>query len=263
MSGEKQRLVQHLKISEAEARAFSLEIQKFVERALRQILKEKRLGTLNAPEAAQAIASVFEDLRQRGLEAEASKLSALYKKEVRFIEKELLKVASYIPEGGIFSDIDKNTIDAIVNVEEQKVLMNIGASVSEIQAALMRTAIAGQPLNIESLLVERMDALSTRLETLANTGLAGFQRTVILAKAQDLGFNLFIYLGPDDKATRPFCERLLNVDPPIFSIQEINQMDNGQGLPVMQYGGGYNCRHQWRPISADDARARGWRAARG
>jgi hypothetical protein len=256
---EKRRLTARLKVSEAESRAFSLGVQRFVERQLRTLVEAEKIGTLAPEDAARVLGSLFEDLQRRGLKGEIAKIRSLYADEISFVEETLARAAKVAPEGGIFTDIDKSTIDAIVNVEEQKMLMNTGASVSEIQSALMRTALAGEPLNIGALMSDRMDALQSRMETLANTGLAGFQRTVILAKGQDLGFDLFIYLGPDDGITRPFCEKLLHTSPPIFSIKQIEKMNNGQNLPAMQYGGGYNCRHQWRPISGEEAAAQGFK----
>lgn len=259
MNEEKQRLTSHIAKQEARSKAFSLELQKFIERFLRRFVAEKRIGSLERNEAARVLNSLFEELKALGLTDKINEIRRLYADEIAQVEAVFRKLPS-VGEREIFTDIDKQTVAAIINAESQKVLMQTGATVSEVQAALLRNAIAGEPLDVASLLEGRMDALGARIETIANTGLAGFQRTVILEKAKELDFELMIYLGPkDDSITRPFCKKLLDKDPPIYKISEISGMDNGQGLSVATYGGGYNCRHQWRPISEDMAAELGYK----
>lgn len=57
---------------------------------------------------------------------------------------------------------------------------------------------------------------------------------------------LFLYVGPDDRITRPFCEVLVGYAIPKELLDSLN---NYQGLKVKKFGGGYNCRHQLLPIS--------------
>jgi len=38
----------------------------------------------------------------------------------------------------------------------------------------------------------------------------------------------------------------------IYHIDEIEKLDNGQGLDVMTYCGGYNCRHMWLPATKEE-----------
>lgn len=105
-----------------------------------------------------------------------------------------------------------------------------------------------------------------RAETIANTTMMGFDRTISNRQAEKAGINTFVYLGPDDGLTRPFCRAVLdgggdkefNIpsvdgDPPIYTVDDIDGMNNRQDLPVAQYGGGYNCRHSFSPISVEVA----------
>ena len=90
---------------------------------------------------------------------------------------------------------------------------------------------------------------------IATTGLATFYRTMadtgyqkIEATLKPSGNQLhYFYYGPDDKLTRPFCERLLHDTRAgrVWTRPEIEAMDNGQLPNVFQTCGGYNCRHQW------------------
>jgi hypothetical protein len=94
------------------------------------------------------------------------------------------------------------------------------------------------------ILQSQVDNLGNHATTWVTTGLSGIYRESSMLLAQDQGFTKFEYVGPFDKITRPFCRNLLS-GKRVYTIDEINAMDNGQGLSVKQYGGGFNCRHQW------------------
>ncbi len=81
--------------------------------------------------------------------------------------------------------------------------------------------------------------------TLANTALAQFDGAYTAELARSSGIDTFEYAGPP--AQRIFCSNHLGQQ---YTRAEIEQMDNGQGLPVMTSCGGYNCRHSWLPVPA-------------
>jgi len=47
---------------------------------------------------------------------------------------------------------------------------------------------------------------------------------------------------------RPFCRERVGK---VYSIEEIRAMDNGQGLAVEYFCGGWNCRHRWVAFSGE------------
>jgi hypothetical protein len=73
----------------------------------------------------------------------------------------------------------------------------------------------------------------------------GYSRAVISESAEQRGYEHFQYIGPDDSANRPFCDR--HVDK-VYTREEIDALDNGQIANVFLTGGGYRCRHHWRPV---------------
>ena len=63
------------------------------------------------------------------------------------------------------------------------------------------------------------------------------------AAAEAEGVDLvYLYVGPRDGKNRPFCAQWVGK-----AVVDPSKMDNGQGLPVEDYCGGYNCRHSWAP----------------
>ena len=73
----------------------------------------------------------------------------------------------------------------------------------------------------------------------------GYSRAVISESAEQRGYEYYQYIGPDDSANRPFCDR--HVDK-VYTREEIDALDNGQIANAMLTGGGYRCRHHWRPV---------------
>ncbi len=80
--------------------------------------------------------------------------------------------------------------------------------------------------------------------TLANTALAQFDNAYMFDKASSAGITEFLYDGPRNPSSRGFCLKHLGN---VYTIDEIKQMSNGQGLPVITACGGYNCVHYWTP----------------
>jgi inhibitor of KinA sporulation pathway (predicted exonuclease) len=86
-----------------------------------------------------------------------------------------------------------------------------------------------------------------RNTTQARLKIAEFGRSTQAINAESAGLDLFLYVGPKDGITRPFCRKLVGK---VLSKSQINRLNNGQGAgPVLTTGGGYNCRHSWAPIS--------------
>jgi hypothetical protein len=90
-------------------------------------------------------------------------------------------------------------------------------------------------------LIRKLNVFKKNAETLANTGRLSLIRNDAVNKSLEAGAKFFKYMGPAS-GIRSFCSDHLGK---VFSIEEIRQMDNGQGLPVESYCGGYNCRHRW------------------
>ncbi len=90
------------------------------------------------------------------------------------------------------------------------------------------------------LLQGRVTQLDNFAQTWVTTGLSGVYRESSVMLASDNGLKEFIYKGPIDTITRPFCRQHVNE---IKTVDEWNQLDNGQITPVIQFAGGFNCRH--------------------
>ncbi len=102
------------------------------------------------------------------------------------------------------------------------------------------------------LLTDLEDVLDTSragARTVYDTAVSTFSRQVDQLDTTGEPDELFLYAGPADLKTRPFCRERVGR---VFTRADIDKMDNGQLPNVMLTGGGYNCRHSWKAVSAFD-----------
>lgn len=117
------------------------------------------------------------------------------------------------------------------------------------QAAQRRALVSVGGLRLTQLtglLAEEFGKTTKQAESLADTSMTVFYRSITergFQKIEEDGTTLrYKYYGPDDKLTRPFCDRIVGRS---FTRPQIDAMSNGQLPNVFLTGGGYRCRHQW------------------
>ncbi len=196
-------------------------------------------------------------MRELGLDRELSKMTKLHLDEIDSA-LETLQVST--GRSVALSNANVQTLQKLIEFDTEVVANKVATYLGDLKPIMMRQIIGGEKVDVGKLLDTEEPVLVRQIQTEVDTALKAFSQTVTHAKAKELGFEYFEYLGPEDEVTRPFCEHVLNGtldgferDAPIYSIDEINSMDNEQGLPVLDYRGGYNCRHTWQPVSNKQA----------
>jgi len=91
---------------------------------------------------------------------------------------------------------------------------------------------------------QRVGAREQYVRTEVETAKAAMDRAARLTQATAAGYETFTYGGPGGNL-RVFCKKHLGKT---YTLREIRAMNNGQGLSVEHYCGGYNCRHRWIPF---------------
>lgn len=124
------------------------------------------------------------------------------------------------------------------------------SAIAERQASrLSATNLAEEAITRSLGLVKKAALAKAKVLTLTAT--SAFQRDVVqrataARSAPTDSERYWVYVGPDDRITRPFCESLAGKAIP---DRLLDQLANGQGLPVRRFCGGYNCRHALIPVS--------------
>lgn len=249
------------KLLNAQIRAQDAEIELFLAR-LEELLKSstRKIASLvkNTQSARDAILQL-NDLEQvlidAGLAKAVSRLRNAYAAELRTIQDSFQLTG--VEKPSIFTSVDRDVVEALINNDLSRVGVAIKQTLGDVQAQLTSAVILQQPPAVNDILGQTTPTLLRQVRAEINTSMTSFNRTVTAKKAIDLyGDNpSFIYLGPIDKVTRPFCSGVLTGrTPAIYTLSEINGMKNDQIEPVITYGGGYNCRHVWRPVSKELAK---------
>jgi hypothetical protein len=131
----------------------------------------------------------------------------------------------------------------------------VGPSVDRLLDGL-QSSLAGESLDAAiSRIREAQNASIPTATTEARTRIAEFDRAVTAQSAAEAGADLFTYRGPVDGITRGFCAELEGL---ALTTAQIGRLNNAQTATSPLYsGGGYNCRHNWSPLSAALAEAIG------
>lgn len=240
-----------IELTDLEVENFTLRIEKFLTQNARKILKNIKLGKVSASEAAQALGSLERALADAGLQDIIDQVPEIYAKQYRSIKK-TFEIST--DREFVLSEVDLDTAETLIRFKTNVIQSQVTSYIYNVNDAVLSSVFGGETPDVDEILEKYGSRIASNVATEVNTGIAAFNRTVTFKKAEDVGLNKFVYLGPIDKITRPFCSKIVNR---VFSIKDIKAMDNGQGLDVMTYGGGYNCRHQWRPVSEELAKEYG------
>ncbi|SRR5579872_1136279 len=142
----------------------------------------------------------------------------------------------------LFTALKLNAITSLEMVAET-------AARNTMQRAMF--SIAGLKFSdLVEMLATRLETSVGKAKTIADTAQISFYRTMTDATFRRIEADLpeeeleYVYSGPDDSITRPFCEHLLKAAKS-YTRAKIDQMSNGQIPNVMISGGGFNCRHTW------------------
>jgi hypothetical protein len=234
--------------TEKDIENFVLRLDKFLSTNARKILKQIKTGKDSGLATAKALGALETELYNAGLGDYFVELENIYVNEYKSIRK-TFEIATN--RKLVLNDVDLDVAESLINFKADIVQGKVTQYIYNINDAVLSSVFGGETPDIDQVLETYGSRTASNIQSEINTGVAGFNRTVTFKKAQDLGLDKFVYLGPLDKITRPFCRKVVGK---VFTINEIKAMDNGQGLDVMTYGGGYNCRHQWRPVSDELAK---------
>lgn len=216
-------------------------IKDFLGRNLKKTIKGLKIDDMSAKERAKALSSLEDAMKEAGLDDALNEIDTLFGAEL-MRAKELYKDAT--GKRALLTKVGKEDLDAITSFtfsESSKVISNY---IDDIRTEIIQGALGESPIDVLDIIDSATNKIASLLKTEWNTSLQGYSRLATNKAAEEAGIEKFIYLGPLDDVTRPFCEPLVDA---VFTADEIAEMDNGQLNPVSVYGGGYNCRHKFYP----------------
>lgn len=187
-------------------------------------------------------------IKDAGLSEQFGKVRGLFDERFQEIQDEFRSTTG---KAALLSGFTKQNLNTLVDSRLLMASTYITDYVGDIRTIVLESIVAGRKVNAREVLEKAEGRALANIETEVNTTLMAYQRAVHMEKAIKAGADKFLYVGPDDDITRPFCAD--HVDQ-IYTREEIDNMDNGTDLPVSLFCGGYNCRHHWRPVSDELAK---------
>jgi len=146
--------------------------------------------------------------------------------------------------------IDESTASQIAALKALQTtdLLDAGDGLArDLWQATIRGVFASRPVDeILADLADVMDGTEAQIRTVYDTSVSIFGRQVEALHAGDDPETVFVYMGPADSKTRPFCREHVGK---VYTRADIDALDNGQLDNVFLTGGGYNCRHIWQEVS--------------
>lgn len=132
--------------------------------------------------------------------------------------------------------------------------------------ALLRSsseAVYATPDAVRQRIVDMVTDLTPQMVTEARTATAAYDRIISNTIADEVDPEgdtfLWVYSGPVDGLQRPFCVGATGL---AFTRAQVAMLRNKTpGMPVADFGGGYNCRHQWLHMLPGQADRAGFRRA--
>lgn len=252
LKGAKSRITKHDKTQEAQIQNLALRVERMFSLYLDDVVDALRAGEKDALNMAQALLGIEEGLKRGGLTNEIGRLETIFGDELEFAREEFKRLS-----GAKFAltVTDFHNVQALVNDQMDRASRTVSQYMGDIRSIVLNATITGDVPDLKPIRQKFGDSITSNIETDIRTSLQGFSRAITLQQADESGLKLFLYIGPDDDVTRPFCQDKVDQ---IFTKDEIDGWDNGQGLPANIYLGGYNCRHQLRPITEELAKELGW-----
>jgi hypothetical protein len=235
----------------ADLEAIRVQLDREIRRALLRLNTAPGEDTLVKQQgrvAAQVASQIDEAMRVRGLTAVEGVLRD------RAVESALAAL------GGVDLPVSVVTeIDAIVKSQTADIANVFGDASSTIrQAIALGTTTSASLADLVDGVAGAIGTSVTRAQAAVDASVMAAGRTAVIRAATEAADGLvdlvYLYSGPKDSRNRPFCRRHVGK---ALTESGIAQANNGQGLPVDAFAGGYNCRHVWSPMTLAEARRRG------
>lgn len=123
----------------------------------------------------------------------------------------------------------------------------------------IKTALRSMSLQIPTEIIKsdlelQLERATGRQLTDIKTQISEYGRSTTAIASAAAGLEHYLYTGPRDGITRPFCDVLINL---VVDEKQMNKLNNNQGRPVRISCGGYNCRHSWSPVTESFIEAAG------
>lgn len=145
-------------------------------------------------------------------------------------------------------------LSALAEIGTANLLQVADDTAAALWRSLASWAYSARPTNdIMDDLFDALDDDVATLHTLFDTHVSMFGRQVEAIATADLPEDQpYLYVGPNDAITRPFCRDHIGL---VMTRDRIEALDNHQLPNPFITAGGWNCRHSWIAVESAELRA--------
>jgi len=209
-------------------------------------------------DAQRTAASVYRQveaaLQQQGVETIRS-----------IVAERALEAIDAVAPGEAWPPDVRRELQNIVNQQTADVAEVFGVAADEVRQAVNAGVTTGTDLgDLVAAVSDRLNVAFFRASAAVDSAVMAAGRKAVVAAASAIEGDVdlvFAYTGPTDGKNRPFCARWIGREDgqrKAVTLAYMKTLDNGQGLDVESYCGGYNCRHTWAPLPRERAVRRGY-----
>jgi len=233
-------------VIDAQMRQLRRDLERQIARTARRLEKALADGELTRDvETARLIGDELADLLRRNFDTVSTRFEAASRAVVEASAEDLRAEGisdSFTTQSvaSLRSQVD-GTLDDIATIGEEAAV--------ELRTLIVDAVRSGVAPSLEEL-TSKLDGAAGRAAALMDTGIASFDREVMTQQAAEAGVEWFLYDGPSDDLTRPFCAERVGKR---YTLESIDRVPNDTGPnPPSRYGGGWNCRHRLVPLLLEE-----------
>lgn len=202
-------------------------------------------GVLTSTEISQVVSAIdfAAILADSELDEAVEALMAKYQDVLDLTAKHMID-SGLSPE---FYSTDMSLLTALAEMDDARWSLISQELAAVTKESLLRSAFLGATLSdVSEIISSSVGSTMAKANNQARTMLMAYGRQVNMMLGERAGVGWYVYIGPLDQISRPFCRHLAGK---VLSVEQIKALENGQIEPPMVHGGGYNCRHHWSPVS--------------
>lgn len=167
------------------------------------------------------------------------------------IANAVLKGNAALGESATLGAFDLEALAAFKEVRLAELLSTLGdGMVEDLWRVIVDGVLGVRPVDeLLKDIQDLVDGSAAEARTIYDTAVSTYSRMVDQIRSTGEPDELFLYAGPADAKTRPFCRQRVGK---VYSRAEIERMDNHQLPDPMLSAGGFNCRHSFKRVSVLD-----------
>lgn len=230
-------------------------LEKSLRSALRRLALQLEAEDGNIKASALNISRMDSAIRNLRTEMSRMGLAEVRKRQLDALQAYAEDVLDKYGPGEVYSETSLRAIRMMIDGADADITRVAGDLADDVSRILRHAVLAsGRQADLIAELADRVEQSISQMRALVTTSLAAFDRTLTVAHGKEAGVEWYAYLGPDDDVTRDWCSHWVGHRgrPEDFEATADRWGRDTQPKPVMAWGGGWNCRHDFLPLLGDD-----------